>query len=173
MVAKLEVHIPEWALKYDKKKLRQALRYAGQEVASLARSLIRSSTGSGPRGASLPGEPPANKTGELAKSIKVKMMRGGEGVSIRDAAPYALSLEDGAHGGGGNTLASNLRMAGTAAYGRYGKTLAANRQIVKSGTRTLLPRPFLSEALEQREASIAQRLQAAAVDGITFVKIKP
>ena len=177
MVASLKIDVPRWALEYDKKATRQIMRSAGNEVAALARSIIRHAKGSGRVydgvAASAPGEAPVSRSGELAASIKVKIIRGGMGVSVRDAVHYALSLEAGAHGGGGNTTASNLRKAGSVARGRYGSTLGANRQIAKSNTRVLLPRPFLSTALEQRENSIAERIRASVVEGIKFNRINP
>lgn len=160
-------------LAFEKKRLKALMRSAGTEIAALARALIRRSArggrvyrGSGGNkyrpyrpgrySASAPGEAPANVTGTLARSIKVRPFKSGEGVAIRDTMFYALFLERGARGGG------RKRSAGQRVRG-------------KSGTatdRVLLPRPFLSTALERRQSSIGERLKAAVLDGIEFRRMK-
>jgi hypothetical protein len=166
MVAKIEITVDSVTLVYDKSRLKQILRSAGNEVANLARSLIRHASGGGKKGASLPGQPPRSLSGNLASSIKVKMLRSGEGVAIRDYAIYALSLEAGAAGGGkglGNPTRSHKK-----------RTLADR---IKSAqglghTRILMPRPFLSAALEQEENSISERIKTAVTSGMKFEKHK-
>lgn len=165
---KIDIHIPQYAINFDKKILRKALRGAGQEVAAVARALIRNSQGTGPRGVSLPGQPPVNRSGTLAGSIKAKVLGGGLVVDVRDYAPYALALEVGAFGGGGNKGSGKGRS--------HKKRTAEERKAAALGrgeTRELEARPYLSTALEQREASIAERIRAAVVDGIEFKKVKP
>lgn len=167
MPSKLQITVPSYAFVVDKMLLRKALRSAGAEVAAVARSLIKRSQGSGalyskPGGgtyrASSPGEAPVSRTGALANSIKVKPTRSGDGVTIRDAAFYALFLEAGAKGGTGS--------------GKAGVKGKRNKRGQVAGARVLLPRPFLSMALDRRETSIAERVQAAVVGGIKFTRIK-
>jgi hypothetical protein len=163
---RLEVRVSgSYVLSYGKKRLKALMRRAGAEVAAVARALIRRSAGGGReyrgsgggryRGgykpghytASAPGQSPVSVTGTLARSIKVRPFRSGEGVAVRDAAFYALFLEKGARGGG--------------------------RKGSKAGReRVLLPRPFLTAALEQREASIAQRIKDSIVNDIEFKRVK-
>lgn len=172
MVAKITVEIPYWALTFDKKKLGQTLRSAGAELAAYARSLIRGSHGSGKHGASLPGQPPANQSGALARSIKTKMLkkRGDDvGVQVRDMVPYALALETGAFGGGrvagsGNTKRSHIK--------RSGEMRKAAAQ-ARGEKREMAPRPFLSTAMEDRASSISARIRASVIDGIEFKRSKP
>lgn len=169
MPSNLKITVPSYAFTVDKSILRKTLRTAGAEVASVARSLIRKSQ------TSTPGQPPANRTGNLASHIVVKMTRNGEGVIIQDTAqsargshaPYALFLEDGARGGVGSGKKDvkgkrNVR-----------KRIGGKSVLVQAvGSRILAPHPFLSAALDQRESSIATRVQAAIVDGVAFKRIK-
>ena len=163
----LSVTVRAGHLELDKTLVRRTLRAAGAEIAALARSKIRAPDGGGrlyygkryPGGrhrASLPGQPPATATGNLLRSISVKVFRDGEGVAIRDSAPEALWLEGGARGGG------RLKRAGSFVRGGAG--------IGK--TRVLAPRPFLSTALMEREASIGRRLKTSIDDGMKFVREK-
>lgn len=155
---------------YGKKHLKALMRKVGGEIAALARALVRRSSGTGRtyRGsggsryrpykpghyqASSPGQPPVSVTGQLAQSIKVRPFRSGEGVAIRDTMFYALFLEKGAQGGGRK---GGLRGKAGARTGRV-----------------LLPRPFLTAALDQREASISTRVKAAVMQDIEFRRIKP
>ena len=101
----------------------------------------------------------------LASSVKVRPFRNLEGVSIRDVAYYALFLETGARGGGGNTRGANLRV-----------TKSGTRRMMKSAVsqnRFLLPRPYLSAALAQRADSIGERIKQSILDDIKFVRLKP
>jgi hypothetical protein len=177
-MAGLKITVPSFALTYDKKLLRQTLRSAGTEIAAVAKALIRGSHGGGRKygrhTASAPGQPPASLSGDLASSIKVRPWRNGEGVSIRDTEFYALFLEKGAKGGGGDTRnKANMHLAGTFDW-RKGKIRTKNRmkKSAISQTRVLAPRPFLTTALEQRQQGIADRVRAAVVDGIKFKKLK-
>ena len=164
MASKLQIVVPAYAFTVDKSALRRTLRSAGAEVASVARSLIRKSQ------KSAPGQPPVNRTGNLASHLVVKVSKRGDSVSIKDTAqsatgsgaPYALFLEDGAKGGGGKKGNRNIR-----------KRINGKSVLVSAvGTRVLLPHPFLSVALDQRESSIAQRVQDAVVSGVKFQKVK-
>lgn len=164
MASKLQIVVPTYAFFSDKAALRKTLRSAGAEVAAVARSLIRKSQ------QSTPGMPPVNRTGNLASHLVVKVARSGTSVSIADTArsatgsgaPYALFLEDGAKGGGGKKGSRNVR-----------KRINGKSVLVSvSGSRVALPHPFLSTALDQRESSVAQRVQEAVVSGIKFVRIK-
>jgi len=165
--SKLQITVPAYAFTVDKTMLRKTLRAAGAEVGAVARALIRRSQGGGttyskPGGgryqASTPGQPPVNRTGALATSIKVKAGRGGDSVSIRDTQFYALFLENGAKGGQGS--------------GKKGVKGKRNKRGAVSSGRVLEPRPFLSTALAQRESSIGDRVRSAVVDGIKFQRVK-
>jgi Bacteriophage HK97-gp10, putative tail-component len=165
--SRLRIDVPSYAFTVDKKELRRALRGAGNEVAAVARSLIKRSQGSGriyykPGGgryqASAAGQAPVSRTGNLATSIKVRPGRRGDSVSVRDSAFYALILQAGAKGGSGS--------------GKKGVKGKRNKRGKVSSQRTLEPRPFLTTALTQREDSIAARVRAAVVDGVKFQRIK-
>jgi hypothetical protein len=160
MVGKIQITVPSYAFVYDKSQLRKVMRAAGAEVASVARALIRRAT------QSVPGGPPMNRTGVLARSLKVKSTKSGEGVTVRDAAFYALFLEAGAKGGGGSTVAANMLPIGPKRSKPRMKASAVNK------TRVLLPHPFLSTALEMREDSIADRVRDAVQSGLKFQRIK-
>ena len=170
MSGRIQITVPAYAFTVDKSALRKALRAAGVEVASVARALIRKSQ------SGAPGQPPVNRTGNLASHMSVKVFKSGGGVSIEDTAeskrgshaPYALFLEFGAVGG----IASGK--AGV--KGKRNKRRRINGKSVLIsvvGSRVLPPHPFLTTALEQRESSIAERVQAAVIDGIKFQRIKP
>ena len=148
-------------LVFDKKLLKKTMRQAGQEVAAVAKSLIRSSTGK-------PGGPPKSVTGNLIRSIRVSPFRSGLGVTVSDPAenkrgqPYAVFLEAGVQF---QTNPANR------AKRVHRKRLTAI--VAKAGMTTVLPRPFLSLALDLRRASIARRVQGAVSDGVAFKKVKP
>lgn len=172
MPFRLHIEMQDGQLVFDKKQVKAALRSAGTEIAAFTRSLLNNSRGTGKRGASLPGQPPARLSGNLARSIKVKMFRRGIGVVVKATTRYAAALEKGAKGGGGSTKPDNIRKAGTRAYGRYGKILGANRMITTNKTRRLLARPYLSVVLEERASSIEARLKDAVLKGIKFQRAK-
>lgn len=167
MPSNLKITVPSYAFVVDKMLLRKALRSAGAEVAAVFRAMIRRSQGSGalyskPGGgtyrASSPGEAPVSRTGALANSIKVSPTRNRDGIIIRDTAFYSLFLAAGAKGGSGS--------------GKAGVKGKRNKRGAVSSSRVLLPRLSLDDALQQRETSIAERVQAAVVDGIKFTRIK-
>jgi hypothetical protein len=158
---------PEMQLSVGRKKLGQVLRAAGAEVAARARALIRARRiGGKKKHVSTPGMPPVSRTGVLASSIKVRLARNSRTVSIIDAAAaknagfYALFLEKGARGGGGNVK------------GNTHVTKSGTRRMNKSAvnkTRVLLPHPFLSRALEEVSAAgLNQRIGAALIADIKF-----
>ena len=161
---KLQVQTSAGAfLVYDKKRLKKLMRQAGQEVAAVARALIRRSKGSGrayrhagaPHQASGPGQPPAMVTGALLRGIKVRPFKSGDGVAVRDSQFYALILQTGARGGGskgGKGVRNRRGQAGTA--------------------RVMAPRPFLTVALDQRAASLQARIRDAVLHDIAFKKQK-
>jgi hypothetical protein len=169
----LRITVQAGRLELDKKHVRTVLRRAGNEIAGAARSLIRQSAGSGRvywyhgssgghgrYRASAPGQAPVSLSGKLASSIKVLLFRSGEGVAVRDAVFYALMLEKGAKGGGGDTREHNLH---------YARTGSGKRRMNKSAigqTRVLAPRPFLSIALDQRRASLERRVGEAISTGL-------
>lgn len=149
----LRITVPAAVLELDKPALRKALRAVGRMVAKAARGLIRGTK------ASKPGEPPANRTGNLARNLQVRMGRGGQSVRIISKAQdgseayYGRFLETGAVGGGGKAKTRNKR---TKRGGLYNI----------SSKRVLKPRPFLSAALEQQQGAIDARLAEALGRGV-------
>jgi len=172
----MAITAPSYALTLDKKALRRVMASAGNEVAAVARALVRRSAGGGRtyrgsggssayRGykpghytASSPTQAPVSVTGTLARSIKAYPFKSGEGVAVRDSVFYALFLEVGAQGGVGS--------------GRKGVKGRRNKRGGNVGSRVLTPRPFLSEALDQRQASLGARVQEAMLEGIAFRRLK-
>lgn len=161
---KLEVQVSSAGLIVnEKKQLKKLMRQAGAEVASVARALIRRSEGGGRTyyrdgkkyQASAPGAAPGSVSGALLRGIKVRPFKSGEGVAIRDTEFYALMLEGGAKGGG-----------------RKGGKKARNRRGVAQTSRVLMPRPFLSAALAQRQASLGLRIRNAIMSDIAFKRVK-
>ncbi len=189
---RIAVRVPSYALTLDKKLMRGILRKAGAEVAAVARASIKGSARGGrlyygPGGsagpyrggytpgrytASTPGSSPARVTGNLERKIKVLPFKSGDGVAVRDTAFYALFLQAGAKGGGGNRSAGNLLPAGGKFRGGKIRGAARLKASAISKTRVLVPRPFLTSALQARESSIAGRIQAAVVDGVEFKRIR-
>jgi hypothetical protein len=164
----IEIDIPQrYRMAFDRRNVQAVLRSAGAEIAAVARRKVRQSVGSGrlyygarkgSHRASLPGQPPTSWTGELANSIKVRPLKSGDGVLIRDAAFYALFLEAGARGG-----------TGGAKRGVRGRRNAVQRR--KGGNRVLAPRPFLSAAAAERSASIGPRVQEAIMKDVKFQRV--
>lgn len=163
-------------LELDKRKLKSVMRSAGAEIRARTRAMLSNSSGAGrvykglsgtpwrPKlylkngyRASAPGQPPVKVDGELEKSIVVRVFKSGEGVAIRNVKFYSLFLEAGAKGGAGN---------------RKGGKGKRNKRGGLSSSRVLLPRPALSVALEQAEASLSDRIGAAINDGLTFKRAK-
>ena len=89
-----------WTVVAGKQQVRAVMLAAGNEVAAKARQMIRSGSRKGP---SKPGEPPHSVSGKLARSIRARAWKDGEGVTVRASEFYALFLSLGATGGGGNT----------------------------------------------------------------------
>ena len=161
---------PGWTVVAGRQQVRAVMLAAGGEVAAKARAMIRSGSRKGP---SKPGEPPHSVSGKLARSIRARAWKDGEGVTVRASEFYALFLSLGAKGGGGNTAnKSNLVMeritsaAGpmTARKARGFQPAIVHR--MKRGAvskkRVLLPRPFLGPALDAVIADgLADRVQAA------------
>jgi hypothetical protein len=163
---RLTVVVPsDLALTYGKQRLRAVLRAAGREVAAAARAAIRATQGGGRlyevrrsgglelHQASAPGQPPASLTGALAQSIRVQARD--DSVVVRETQFYGKFLETGAHGGAPGRRNRRLRQAGLTT-------------IFPVGVRVLEPRPYLSAALAQREASIEERIKASVIDDIAF-----
>lgn len=155
-----------------KKDLKRTMRQAGSLVALATRRLLRASSSggrvyygsggssryksgyvSGRHVASLPGAAPNSQTGTLARSIKVRPFRSGEGVAVRESAFYALFLAAGARGGGGVKGARNKR-GGVA------------------GVRDLAPRPSLTTALAQNKPRIDALIRAAVDRDIGWVRTR-
>lgn len=168
----LKIEVPPTAFVYDKTQLRRVLRAAGAEVAAVARAMIRRSAGAGrtyrkPGGgsyrASAPGQAPVSRTGALAKSLKLRPFKNGDGIAIRDSQFYATILESGFTGGGrsGGKLSSITKAR------RSGK-----KQRRMSAARAMKPRPFLTAALSQRAEGIEQRLKRAVIEGGKFERLK-
>jgi hypothetical protein len=100
-MAALNIRVPPgWTITAGKKQVRAVMSAAGSEVAAKARAMIRAGSRKGP---SKPGEPPHSVSGKLARSIRSRPWKDGEGVTIRASEFYALFLSLGAKGGGGDT----------------------------------------------------------------------
>jgi hypothetical protein len=174
---RLHVDVPKgWTVVLDKSELRALMRAVGNEVAARARSLIRQGSKGKNRRQSAAGTPPVSRTGTLAGSIRVRMSRDGLSAHVADQAKskgdafYALFLEAGAHGGGGNTSnKANILPAG-GIYGRN-RVRGANRMKASaiSRTRVMLPHPFLTRALDDvANASLNERVKRAVLSGMKF-----
>jgi hypothetical protein len=157
MAAFIAVTVPPgYAIVAGKKQLRAVLRAAGNEVARNARALIRSG---GKKRVSLPGQPPVSRSGNLARSIKLRPSRDGERITIKDVAYYALFVEKGAKGGVGS--------------GRKGAKGKANRRGATIGQRILAPHPFMQPALDKAVGNgLTDRIERAVVSGLAFQKVK-
>lgn len=168
----LKISAPSYRFAYEKKQMRKTLRAAGNEIAQAARAILRRSEGGGrtyrgPGGstayrggykagayrASAAGEAPVRVTGTLARSVRVRVFRSGEGVAIRENAFYALFLAKGAAGGG--------RKGGM-------KT----RRQANATSRVLQPRPSLTTALDQRSESLEPRILASLTQDVAFVRVR-
>jgi hypothetical protein len=171
----LEIEIPQrYRTAFDKKNVQAVLRAAGAEIASVARRKIRQAVGGGRvyygkgRGrhqASLPGQPPASWSGNLAGSIRARPFKNGDGVLIRDTAFYDLFLEAGAKGVGSRRRKArsgnrNRRLLG-----------GVNSPVPQGGRGVLAPRPALSAALAERSASIGPRVQQAVMKDMKFQRV--
>jgi len=171
----IRVSAPSHKFTYDKKALRKTLRAAGQEVAQAARAKLRATQGSGRvyfgsggssgyRGgykggryqASSAEQAPVRVTGTLARSVKVRPFKNGDGVAVRDTAFYALFLETGAQGGGRKSTG--------------GKRMSRKQQ-ARTG-RVMEPRPFLTAALDDRRNGLRQRIEASVRSDVAFVRVK-
>lgn len=165
---RMKVQVTSASLAVNKKHLKKVMRQAGNEVAAVARGKIRRTAGGGRiysgHKASAPGEPPTLLSGELARSIVVKVFKSGEGVAIRSRMFYSLFLEKGAKGGG-NVRGAELKAAKS---GKLRQTRATKRR----STRVLEPRPFLDAALQEKAADIGPRIRDAIINGIEFRKAR-
>ena len=169
---------------FDKTQLKRVMRAAGAEVLAAARAQIRKSHGTGrtyyapgKHRASAPGEAPVSASGALLKSLKVRPFKSGLGVAIRAGEFYALFLEGGAQGGTSYGGARQKRRS--AKFGPDTRTRIGLRNTYDKrtrerlslvGRRVLLPRPFLSAALERKRNSLGERIGAAVEQGIAFKK---
>jgi hypothetical protein len=140
-------------LTFDKRELRKTMRGVGNEVAAVAKRLIRSSAGG-------PGQPPKNRTGDLIRGIKVSTSRDGMSVKISDVAASATGF-----------LYATAVEAGHRVGGRVGAHHKGKYQYVGIGVTA--PHPFLSIARDQRIGSLADRVRNAVVAGVAFKRIKP
>lgn len=159
---RLSITVPSVALTFDKKLLRRVLGQAGREIVATAKALIgRDGSGRqyGSHHASAPGMPPATFKGLLAKSLSVRTTA--TSVRITDSAPYALSLESGAVGGGGK----NSKTIGRVHRRGGAKGKAATQRI-------MAPRPYLSVAAEGEMPILQKRIAAALNQGIDLKVLK-
>jgi hypothetical protein len=100
-MALVNINVPAgWTIVAGKAQVRAVMGAAGNEVAARARAMIRSGSRNA---ASQPGEPPHSVSSKLARSIRARVRKDGEGVTIRASEFYALFLSLGAKGGGGDT----------------------------------------------------------------------
>lgn len=156
MTTRLKFNVPKELLALDKKETRRVLTELGKEIADTAKNLIQSQTNA----PSKPGEAPASRTGKLASSMTVKVLK--DGVSVTDGQYYSLALEAGAKGGGAKP---GQRL-------RRGDKGTANKRDKAGTSRVLEPRPYLSTALDQLEGDISKRIEQALVNGISLKETK-
>jgi len=161
----LRIDVPKgWTVVAGKQQLRAVMLAAGNEIAAKARAMIRSGSRKGP---SKPGEPPHSVSGKLARSIRARVWKDGEGVTIRASEFYALFLSRGAKGGGGDTRNPANFVPSNLAGPRRTKRSAISKK------RILLPRPFLEPALDQAIANgLADRVRVAVMSGLKFQRGK-
>jgi hypothetical protein len=166
----LTLSAPRWAVEFDSTITRNVLKQAGQEIAALARSKIRSAVGGGKvyrKGAkpsSAPEQVPVSQTGELAAKIGTRMVPRRLAVTVTDKAGFAVMLEGGAYGGG--QQAGMPR--GIGAKNKRSMLAGKNTNTKVSGGRILAPRPFLSTALDDLADSITQRVGKALIQGTSM-----
>ena len=156
---------PNALLRFDKKNLKKIMRQAGAEVSNFAKAAIRGSGGGrryGAHIASIAGNAPASETGNLIRSVKSNSSKSGLGVSVSAKAPYAVFLEAGVQ-------------YQTSSENRPVRKHIKRRYAVKpvAGMTTIMPRPFISAALDSRKDSLRARIVAAVDQGIAFTKVKP
>jgi HK97 gp10 family phage protein len=182
---KLTISIPDGvALVAGKKQLTAVMRAVGNEVAQTARASIRAGGATKKRKAkrqSTAGQPPVSRTGQLAKSIKVRTSFNGSRVTITDVASnkdafYALFLEYGAKGGGGNSRnRANILLAGE--RNSRGRVLRGQNRMIAAAVnkaRVLAPHPFLQPALDRvAKNGLADRVRQAVLDGVRLEARKP
>src|SRR6185312_14715774 len=109
-MALLNIDVPAgWTVVAGKAQVRKVIGAAGNEVAARARAIIRSGDR---KHASQAGEPPHSVSGKLARSIRSRTRKDGEGATIRASEFYALFLSLGARGGGGTHDKANILLAG-------------------------------------------------------------
>ena len=172
----LRLHIPAgYTMVADKTELRRVLRGAGSEKVARARALVRAGAATRKRAAtrqSVAGKPPVSRTGKLVRSMRVRVWKSGEGVSVVNFAesargshaPYALFLEKGTQGG----IASGRKDV----KGRRNQWKRINRKntrVAVIGNRRVEPRPFMQPALDQTVANgLAERVRDAVVSGMKF-----
>jgi hypothetical protein len=166
----LTITVPAgWTILLDKKGMRALMRGVGAEIAATARASIRAGGQTKKRAArrqSVAGLPPVNRTGRLAASIKSRLWRSGDGVTVRDAAAragefYALFLEKGARGGGNPGRNSRQPI-----NPKTGRPKRAKGVYMK---RILAPHPFMEPALAKVVANgLADRVKTAMMDGMKF-----
>jgi phage gpG-like protein len=140
----LRIIIPTATIELQKKRISQALRGAGRLVATEAKNLIQNSPGGA-------GNPPKNRTGKLASSIRTSARKGY--VKIISDAPYSTALEVGGAGGGVSKGNRNKR----------GKL---------SSKRVLPAHPFMETALNNKKAEIERRVEQAVMADMEWKETK-
>ncbi len=161
----LHITVPGWwTIVAGKQQVRAVMRGVGAEVVARTRALIRSGSRKHP---SAPGEPPRSVSGKLARSIRARGWKDGEGVTIRASEFYALFLSRGAKGGGGDTSKESNFVSAASIGPRRMKRNAISKKSI------LLPRPFLEPALNQAIANgLADRVRVAVMSGLKFQRGK-
>jgi Bacteriophage HK97-gp10, putative tail-component len=168
-----------WMIAAGKEQVRAVMRGAGNEIAARARALIRAGSATKKRAAkraSAAGGPPVSRTGNLARSIKIRLRRDGEGVTVRDTAEtkgayYAQFLELGARNWG-SRISNPYNLGHMTRKGWVAKRVNPRKESSIS-RRTLLPHPFMIPALDQVIANgLADRVRDAVVSGMKFQRGK-
>jgi hypothetical protein len=157
------ITVPVVHLVYDKALIRKILVQGGREIIAKAKSLIGKKVRKGKRHVtSVAGQPPNSLSGMLAKSLKVKIRRDGDRVSIFDAIYYSKFLEVGATGGGGPKGSKNLKRSHRRGAGPG----------IPVTNRKMLPHPFLSTAANDVMPNLSRQIKEALAKGIDLKVLK-
>jgi hypothetical protein len=176
----LKLTINSWGqVQLDKRRLKNLMRSAANDIKTKTSRLIATSSGSGRtyrggggsayRGqyiagryrASAPGDPPVRVSGTLQQSLRSYVYPSGEGFVVRERAFYALFLEVGARGGGN---------PGGQRGGMPNRRARRHRGVYTR--RVLEPRPSLDRVMAQQEQQLEKRVNAALQEGLTWRETK-
>jgi hypothetical protein len=161
MAIAIEIIIPAVSIELKAKAIRRALGAAGRLLAATARGLIESSPGGA-------GNPPKNRTGALASSIRSSARKSYVKIVASDGGSTALEV--GAVSGGGDThnQANILFAHEIDARGNIKRGANRLKKSAINKNRKMAARPFMNPALESKRDEIQARLQQAIMGDIEF-----